>query len=278
MTRQSKVNQIELRKLEYETNVSKVYYKHAVIYGDYIDVRIYDNVKITFKNDKNRNYTKSDKGIKRGDSVSRARNNIYRLVQANTYKHGKFKPVFTTYTFAQPITDITEANREFKLFIQRINYHLKTKIKYVCIPEIQKSREKSTGFAVWHFHTVYFNCPFIPKKTHQDIWGNGWARIEIARSVRDVGSYLAKYLSKVIMDSRTFGKKVLFTSRGLIRPIDLFNTQAIDNVLKNAIKVVSHYQGSCYKQIKYKIQWKNNSHSSNILPESTREMSMITSL
>jgi len=233
--------------------LSKAYFIHAVKYGDYIDIRTYYDAKITFKN-RDRNTNKSKTGDKRSDSLSRARIGIYRLIHANAFKHGQYRPIFTTYTFAKQCSDITEANKNFRLFVKRLEYHTCKKLKYICIPEIQKEREKKEGVGVWHFHVIWFNLPWIDYRKHEKVWSHGWSQIEQVRSIQDLGSYVAKYLSKDIFEKRLYGKKTYYTSRGLFRPVDFFTQREIDNVFNICNpELIGYYEGGNFVQKKYKL-------------------------
>jgi len=56
------------------------------------------------------------------------------------------------------------------------------------------------------------------------------------------------------MESRLYGKKTFYTSRGLIRPVDFFHKEEVDNILAVCnSKVVNRYEGVNFTQIKYKL-------------------------
>jgi len=235
-------------------NIKKIYKYHAIKYGNFIDIREYNDNHYTHENNINRDYSKQEGGHKRSDSLSRSRINLYRLVHGNIGQHGNYSPIFTTYTFADNITQIDIANHEFTLYIKRLQWHFKKKLQYITVPEIQQKREAKYKVGVWHFHTVFFNLPWIDAQLHEKIWGQGWCDIEIVHDINDVGSYLAKYLSKDIVDSRLYGKKTYYSSRGLNRPQDFFHKYEIDNILNvcNPI-LIGRYEGGNYTQLKYKL-------------------------
>jgi len=235
------------------SNLSRAYYIHAIKYGDYLDVRTYHNVKITH-NGKDRNNFRRCEGNKRCDSLSRARQQIYRVIHGNCFRHGKFLPVFTTYTFEEQHTEIDTANALFSMFRRRLERYIGHKLQYLCVPEIQKEREKKERKGVWHFHVVWFNLPFIDYQTHENIWGNGWSQIDLVRSIRDVGAYVAKYLSKDIYEKRLFGKPTYYTSHNLLRPQEFFEKLEVDNILASCnTKIINRYEGETFTQIKYKL-------------------------
>jgi len=248
------VKKVQFQKLfDANTHLSRAYFIHGVKYGNWIDIRQYKKVKVTF-NGNNRNNTKRTTGTKRSYSLNRARVRIYRLIHANCFQHGRYQPIFTTYTFAEQCTEIDRVNAMFKLFVKRLEYYTQKKLQYLCVPEIQKEREKKEGKGVWHFHVIWFNLPWIDYKKHEDIWGLGWSQIEAVRSIRDIGSYVAKYLSKDIFESRLYGKKTFYTSRNLIRPQDYYEQHEIDNILKSCNhRLINRYECETYTQYKYKL-------------------------
>jgi len=229
-------------------NISKVYYKHGVLYGDYFDLRIYNDVKSTFYATSNIK-VKSKQGSKRFDSLARSRVALYRLIVANVGKHGRFKPIFATYTFASNITNLADANLRFKLYLEKLREYLGTRPKYVCVPEVQER-------GAWHFHVIFFNLPKISFKDNDAMWGQGDSAVnlQVIKGIRDVGAYCAKYLSKEMIASCGINKKLYYSSRFLVRPIDVFHLDAIDTIVNNhTLKVLSVYSGNNYSQIKYKM-------------------------
>jgi len=229
-------------------NISKVYYKHGVVYGDYFDLRIYKEVKQTFYVDCE-NKVKGREGGKRDDSIARARVNLYRLIIANTFKHGKFKPIFATYTFASNVVQIEYANQRFKLYLERLSKYIGSRPKYVCVPETQER-------GAWHFHVVFFNLPKMSFSVNDRLWGEGdkAVNMQFISGIRDVGAYCSKYLSKEMLASSGINRKLYYSSRFLIRPFDVYEQDTIDSILYNGtLKVLSVYEGNNYSQIKYKL-------------------------
>jgi len=229
-------------------NVHKAYYKHGVIYGDYFDLRIYKDVKTTFT-PTDRDYSKRREGSKRHDSISRARVLLYRLVAANIGRHGRFKPIFATYTFQENVDRRSYALMRFKVYLQRLRAHLGYSPKYVAVLENQTR-------GALHFHVVFFNLPKLSFKLNDKMWGEGdtAVNLQFVSRIRDVSAYLSKYLSKEILHTSGINKKSFFSSRSLIRPQDVFNTDTIDTILQTGtLKLLSTYEGPTYTQIKYKL-------------------------
>ena len=95
---------------------------------------------------------------------------IARIVDCNFDNKTKF----LTLTFRENIQDITITNKEFKYFIQRLNYYLyQTKVqtlKYIATWEKQKR-------GAIHYHVIFFDFPFVAKEKLQDLWTYGFIKI-----------------------------------------------------------------------------------------------------
>ncbi len=177
---------------------------------------------------------KSTKEENRARTMREARNKMILYINANfdKWKDEKGKPfnsVFLTLTFKENITDITEANYEFKKFIQRLNNHItgykKSYLKYVNAIEFQKR-------GAVHYHCVLFNMPFIPKGIIEDIWGHGYIFINKINNASGVGKYISKYITKSFEDKRLWGKKCYSISLGLKKPTIIRNIRDINFFLQ----------------------------------------------
>lgn len=240
-------------------NVHKSYYKHGVLFGDYFDLRIYRNVKVTF-NGIDTSKTRREKGTKRFDSVARSRVKIYRLVTANVRKHGNFKPVFATYTFKEEVTDLNEALGRYRYYLQKLRSTVSHSLKYLTVPQIQWKRFDKYGVKVWHFHTVFFNAPKFDLRSNDEMWCQGSGAVNLrfidnrGRSISNVASYIAGYITKKDFDEVPLNKRFYYASMGLIQPQDVFHSDSIDSILSCAtLKVLSTFEGNTYVQTKYKL-------------------------
>ena len=139
---------------------------------------------------------------------------IARIVDCNFNNRTKF----VTLTFKENIQDITVTNKEFKYFIQRLNYSLyHTKIqtlKYIATWEKQKR-------GAIHYHVIFFDFPFVAKEKLQDLWTYGFIKINRidVDSMENRGRYLSKYFGKDL-ELKEHKKKAFFKSQNLKMPIE----------------------------------------------------------
>jgi len=221
---------IRLHKISRHSRISKVYQKKAVTYANKIEVFEYHRPVVTFLKNSTDFFPRKEGSLRTDSSVSRARLSLYRLVEANTDTSGRYKNVFVTLTYAKHIDELKEANRDFRLFIKRLNNRVSHALAYVCVPEWTKKNRI-------HFHIVFFNLPFFPKEKLEETWGLGFTQIEIVKNIRNNAAYLAKYFSKSAKDPRLAGKKAFFASKGLLRPVDIYGGTEVDEAIQGAILV-----------------------------------------
>lgn len=125
-----------------------------------------------------------------------------------------------TLTFRKPITELTEANRYFKRFIERVRYQIKKTpqhkpFQYIQVAEIQDNREED----VIHFHLVTNFTEDNEVKLLQEQWqDNGFIYAETADSTPDNNAATTTYLLKNAYDERLKGN-LYNTSRNLKKPI-----------------------------------------------------------
>lgn len=158
---------------------------------------------------------------------------IARMIDCNFDSQTKF----LTLTFQKNIQEINQTNREFKYFIQRLNYFLyKTKVQslqYIATWEKQKR-------GAIHYHVIFFDFPYIAKETIQEIWGHGFIKINRVDvdSKENRGRYLSKYFGKDL-ERKEHKKKAFFKSQNLKMPRikkliltdDLLDTLSQENIV-----------------------------------------------
>lgn len=154
-----------------------------------------------------------------------------RLINSNEGRYGEMTKFFTCH-FKENMTDIKEANSLFRCFIKRLSWHCyKTegRLKYVAVPEIQPERLEKYGVAVWHYHVMFFNLPYVPFKDLKKLWGHGGVYINARKEVDNWGAYMTGYMAKELTDERLKGTKCYLRSEGLIEPIVIKEMQGQEN-------------------------------------------------
>jgi hypothetical protein len=198
----------------------------------------------------------SDYLVSAGDSVYRSSRNLRRLIEANSFCWDCM-PLFVTLTFANTVTDLTVANRQFTNFIKRLNFSFfndkSIKIQYVAVPEFQKDKDftgsqKLKGGSV-HYHIIFFNVPFIPRIYDRflEIWRvsglGGTCRVVSVRDSRGIGVYISKYFSKSFSDMRFFNRKRYFSSRKLKRSVIFYDEIKIAEIIGDSKPVYMRWLG-----------------------------------
>lgn len=203
------------------------YKSKVVISGDIVEIYDYDKeilegYKDTKKSSNGRSVVASDedKQKNREKVYSRAKRDVRRLINCNIGEYSKF----VTLTFAENETDIKKANYEFKKFKQRLEGYLGYKLQYLTVIEFQKR-------GAIHYHCLMFNAPYVPNKKLNEIWGNGFVKINKIDKVDNVGAYVCKYMTKS-NDSRLTEEKMWFRSRGLEVPVEVKEKEKVEALRK----------------------------------------------
>lgn len=206
--------------------MSKTYKKKVVISGDIVEIYEYENeilegYKDKIKDIKGRQAIADPKSKleNRQKTCDRAKRDIRRIVNTNIGEYSKF----VTLTFADNVTDLRAANYEWKKFKQRLEFKIGYKLQYLVVIEFQKR-------GAIHYHVIMFNLPYIKNKDLQGIWRNGFVKINKINNCDNVGAYVCKYLSKDLFDDRLGGQKMYFSSRGLEKPVEIKETERVDNL------------------------------------------------
>ena len=158
----------------------------------------------------------------------RSKIRLRRLINSNL---GQYQELDKFLTLTCPdLKDRNEAVRLFKTFIQRLRYSFGKQFAYIAVMEIQdgsRLEDKTKATNDIHFHTLLFNLPYIPKKTLQEIWGNGIIDIRKIRDYKDPAGYLVNYL---VDDDilNLHGKRTYFPSKNLIKSIEFLSSDFKD--------------------------------------------------
>jgi hypothetical protein len=183
----------------------------AIKWGDDDDFPyhdIYQKTRNPFTADKE--WIKVDKTPgewKKSNAINR-RNKARRLLSANFDRNSKF----VTLTFAENVTDLDEANREFTKFIQRLRRRYDN-FQYLAVVEFQKR-------GAVHYHMIS-DLPYIANSKLRDLWRNGFVRINNIDHVNNIGAYVVKYMTKEGDNEKLQGRKTYFPSRGLKQPEEI---------------------------------------------------------
>lgn len=199
----------------------------VVISGDILEIYAFEkSVYYDFEGQdtslsRGKNKTEEEKKDILSRSLQRTRKKLTRLINSNS-RHwfdesgNPYQPKFTTFTFKENITDITEANHLYTAFLKRFNYERtgekSNHLKYAAVPEFQKR-------GAVHYHAAFFNLPFIENTQLAHLWSHGFVRINEIDTRGNVGLYMTKYMSKGALDKRLWGKRRYFASQNLHTPI-----------------------------------------------------------
>lgn len=166
---------------------------------------------------------KEGTGEKREDNLSRARQNVRRVIWCNLTPHTKF----LTLTCTDTCLDLKVFMRHMQTFFQamkRNGYEL----RYLYVLERQLERgEKEGNAGSWHAHIIVFNDEKIPLDVLKKCWKYGRSEIKILHGlrvkdnekIRDIGAYVCKYITK---DSvLELGARSYRCSKGLKRPLEI---------------------------------------------------------
>lgn len=188
------------------------------IFGNHIKTVEYKTPLYVHSNDRT-DYKKTKEGEKRDDSLSRTRLTLYYLIHSNIRKHGPYPPVFLTLTYKKNQTSLKDANKDFRDFSKRLNYHTSTKLRYISVPEFQER-------GAVHYHIMYFNLRFIHFSELTKLWTHGSIKIERARDVKNLSAYMTKYLTKGTIQQTLKHHRLILTSQGLFKPKVFHNQDA----------------------------------------------------
>lgn len=154
-------------------------------------------------------------------NLMRSKLQLRRLINANFDEGSKFY----TFTFADNVTDLDAANKEWDKFIKRMRRRFDG-FKYVAVIEFQKR-------GAVHYHMIA-DLPYIKTKEIAEIWGNGFVKANRIKHVDNVGAYVIKYMSKDLQDERLVGRKAYQCSKGLDKPQEITGAEAF--AVADAIK------------------------------------------
>ena len=217
------------------TNNKELYNVKLVDCGDYIQVYYLNNSRLKKSNDdelslkkvkENDDYTKEEKpSAIEPKNIIRSKLECQRLAKCNA----KEWQTFITLTYEENITNIDEAKKDFRYFIDKVQRVYKD-LKYICIPEFQKRGAVHfhllTNIAKENKSLIFFqedNKRFL----HIKYWNKGFTRVDVLKNdIKKIIGYISKYMTKDI-DDRLYNRHRYYYSRNLNKPqvnfLDLSN-------------------------------------------------------
>jgi len=221
----------------------------VVISGDILEIYAFEkSVIYDFKGQdtslgRGKTKTEEEKKDILSRSLGRTRKKLTRLINSNSRQwfdeNGlPYQPKFSTFTFKDNVTDITEANYLYTAFLKRFNYERtgekSNHLKYVAVPEFQKR-------GAVHYHVAFFNLPYIENAQLARLWTHGFVRINEIDTKGNVGLYMTKYMSKDALDKRLWGKRRYFISRNLHTPIVVRDPLLAERIIAETVFVPPTY-------------------------------------
>lgn len=190
---------------------------------------------------------KGERGRYQQQAAIRAGTTIRELVISNDLRY------LWTLTYRDAMTDRWQVTKDFKEFMQRLNYRIGESLAYVAVLEIQEKRAQRTGKNVFHVHLA--TNVFIDKKVVEDAWGHGFTFVsKHTGELLRVASYMSKYVKKGFEDKRVrvAEKKRYFNSKGLKRPPRKAMYLSMDQVreLEEIAHVKQDYEGASWLQVR----------------------------
>ena len=212
-------------------------YVKIIVSGHIIDFTEYQKLNVNSDPIKAREdrIDNEDAGLYKAQNYVRTMRNrklkVRQLINTNFTSQSRF----ITLTFADNITDVKVANHEFEKFIKRLRRRYGTSFKYISVVEFQKR-------GAVHYH-VLTDLEFIKSKDLQDIWGQGFVKINRISHVDNVGAYVVKYMTEDLDDTRLQGLKAYNGSRNLSKPTE-FKSWVNDDATKSMFELLESHKKS----------------------------------
>jgi len=184
---------------------------------------------------------------RRTKSVKRAKSNIIRLVQANLQR-AEF-PIFLTLTLERE-RPLELGYAYLKNFWQIIQRRTGKEVAYVGVPEWQKR-------GVLHFHFLVWGLGGYTQKKErstrnlQRLWNKGFCDVRNTTHISNgLAGYMAKYLTKALIDKRLGNRRAYTCSRNIFRP-----TKAGSNALNDYLDEIIPVDSGVVEKSKYDTMW-----------------------
>ncbi|KEO81645.1 rolling circle replication-associated protein [Tumebacillus flagellatus] len=181
----------------------------------------------------------------------RNKKTVARLIHANAYRWADedgevIQPKILTLTFEENLQDIDEANKRYKSFMKKLNYHVYkqkvSKLQNIVVVEFQKR-------GAIHFHCIFFNLPFIEIEALNAMWQDG-VNIQTVRSVGAMATYLTKKMKG--NNDNLAGHKNYRTTKGLLKPETFIDDKRIDAIIEETTPTYNaKYPTEYYGEVTY---------------------------
>ena len=205
----------QIAELKYISNCNQKAYTRKINRDEYILLETGEI--LNYKHSENR--SQNVDGIRQ--SISRLRDLIN-----NNFKGGK-NELWITLTFGKnKIYNPKDLCAYFEDFIKRLRYYCKgQKIDYIYVPEPHEKGD-------WHIHLLLKTNKesfYISNKKLNEIWQNGFVKVNRLKDVDNVGAYVSAYLINIKEGETTkkgarlylypTGHRLYRYSRGILPPI-----------------------------------------------------------
>ena len=143
----------------------------------------------------------------------------------NTNFTGEKNELAFTITYADNMTDTKVLYVDFKNFMKRLRWKY-PKVEYMSIVEPQER-------GAWHCHVLLkfidLEKIFIPNKEINEMWGNGFVRVNAIKSnVDNLGAYLSAYLGDVPVDFEDQENLEVLMRSGVIKVGQAINIKEVE--------------------------------------------------
>ena len=104
-----------------DDRISKIFFKKLVTFGNQSTLYEYPDLVVTYKSLRC-DYSQSDTGERRADSITRSRIKIYQILQANLTPEcfPNYLPSFVTFTYERNETSVSQSFKDFKYALKKL--------------------------------------------------------------------------------------------------------------------------------------------------------------
>jgi len=245
-------------------------YLKVVVSGEVLEVYEYERTSegpvSGPKQNRKRVTRRSDREIRfrRADNLFRLKRAFTRLVRSNCRPDAI--PALVTLTMFE-VVGIDVAYSAFNVFTKHLRSATKANFQYIAVPEFQKRGAVHFHLLIWGLDDKLIKYERI-NRTIQNIWQLGFVDCVPTDGSAKLAGYLAKYMSKSMLDQRICGQRAYTTSRGVMRPM-LYKSEAefadvedyflrgVDNVPLQDRKFMTQWGGEGRYRL-YKLTKENN--------------------